>query len=265
MFLRKSLSLLLLTGVTFSLASGVAGSTEKVVGQTVVFQTNVGNIEVQLRPDAAPLAVANFLSYVNSPAGSNYENTFFHRSIVAASLSIVQGGGFYIPEDGGAVTGVPTQAPIQNEFEISNTRGTIAFAKLGGNPDSATNQWFFNTADNSANLDFQNGGFTVFGTVVSGMDIVDTIQGLDAFDVDGPVSTLFNNVPLITVDPLEFVVLNDVVLLGDTNLDGMVDFFDITPFISVLADEGFQAEADLDSNGVVDFFDITPFIAVLAR
>ena len=45
----------------------------------------------------------------------------------------------------------------------------------------------------------------------------------------------------------------------------MVDFFDITPFISVLADEGFQAEADLDSNGVVDFFDITPFIAVLAR
>ena len=261
MIYPKPLSLLLLVGFVASLASGLLGSPQQAVGQRVVFQTNLGNIEVQLHPQDAPIAVANFLSYVNAPQGSNYENTFFHRSVAGF---IVQGGGFYVPVDG-AVASVPQQAQIQNEFGISNTRGTLAFAKLGGDPDSATNQWFFNTADNSANLDNQNGGFTVFGSVVSGMDIVDMIQGLGAFDLDGIGSTLFDNVPLITVDPLELVVLNDVVLLGDMNLDGEVDFFDIAGFISVLAASSFQAEADIDVNDEVDFFDIAPFIDLLSQ
>ena len=91
------------------------------------------------------------------------------------------------------------------------------------------------------------------------------IQGLDAFDLDGVGSTLFDAVPLITVDPLELVVLNDVVLLGDLNQDGSVSFFDITPFISILSDSGFQAEADFNVDGVVDFFDIQPFIDTLSQ
>ena len=53
-------------------------------------------------------------------------------------------------------------------------------------------------------------------------------------------------------------------LLGDVNLDGTVDFFDISPFIDLLANQTFQAEADIDGNGVVDFFDIQPFIDILA-
>ena len=66
-------------------------------------------------------------------------------------------------------------APIKNEFKESNVRGTIAMAKLGGNPDSATCQFFINLVDNGGNLDNQNGGFTVFGKVTEGMDVADKI------------------------------------------------------------------------------------------
>ncbi len=243
-------------------AFGSSGLTSKVVGQTVRFETNVGNIEVQLHPNDAPIAVANFLSYVNAPAGSNYDGTFFHRSI---SNFIIQGGGFYLPENGVA-NSVPSMPPIRNEFGISNTRGTLAFAKLGGNPDSATNQWFFNTADNSANLDVQNGGFTVFGTVVSGMNIVDAIEAVDTFNLDAEDPGTFDNVPLIN-DGSNFVIVNTItvvsVLLGDVNLDGAVSFEDIPIFIDLLTTGSYQNEADCDQNATLDFADIPAFIAIL--
>lgn len=263
MFQIKPLSLLLLSA---SLAIGLAGSFNQAVGQTVRFQTNVGDIEVQLHPNDAPIAVANFLSYVNSPAGSNYDGTFFHRSI---SGFIVQGGGFYTPVNG-TVANVPTMPPIMNEFGISNTRGTLAFAKLGGDPDSATNQWFFNTADNRGEaplgLDFQNGGFTVFGTVVSGLNIVDAIQATPTFDLDAADPGTFDNVPLIN-NAMNFVVVNNVavvpVLRGDVNLDGVVSFRDIPSFITLLTGGGYQNEGDTDQSATVDFGDIAPFIAIL--
>jgi len=215
----KPFSLLLLAA---SLVSGFAGSATQAVGQTVRFDTNVGEVIVQLHPDDAPLAVANFLTLADS---------------------------------------VPALPPIQNEFGISNTRGTLAFAKLGGDPDSATNQWFFNTADNSGNLDVQNGGFTVFGTVISGLDVVDEIQALQTFFLGtGP----FGEVPLINA--ADFVTLNSVreVLLGDADLNEDVTFGDIATFIQLLTDGEYQAEADIDQNGAVDFGDIAPFIEVLA-
>ena len=67
-----------------------------------------------------------------------------------------------------------------NEYRVSNTRGTIAMAKLGDNPNSATNQWFFNLANNAGNLNNQNGGFTVFGRIVnsSGLAIMDRIAAV---------------------------------------------------------------------------------------
>jgi peptidyl-prolyl cis-trans isomerase A (cyclophilin A) len=66
-----------------------------------------------------------------------------------------------------------------NEFGASNLRGTVAMAKVDGNPDSATNQWFVNLADSSGNLDANNGGFTVFGTVLGdGMAVLDAIDAL---------------------------------------------------------------------------------------
>ena len=275
MFQLKPFSFLLLVCLSTSLAIGLTGSPKLAFGQTVRFETNVGDIEVQLHPNDAPLSVANFLSYVNAPDvvnddGSterrNYDGTFIHRSVPGF---IVQGGGFFAPVNG-TVTEVPAQAPIMNEFGISNTRGTLAFAKLGGDPDSATNQWFFNTADNSGvpplGLDFQNGGFTVFGTVVSGLDVVDAIQAVDTFNLDAADPGTFDNVPLIN-NGADFVAVNRIVvvpvLLGDVNLDGAVTFGDIPPFIELLISGGYQGEADCDQSAMVEFADIPPFIAIL--
>jgi cyclophilin family peptidyl-prolyl cis-trans isomerase len=284
MFQLKPLSFLLLTSLTASMLMGVPGTHERVVAQTVRFETNVGNIEVQLHPNDAPLTVANFLSYVNADAGSNYDGTFLHRSV---PNFIVQGGGFYTPVQLYTIAGfstpfviedrVPAQLPVPNEFGISNTRGTIAMAKLGGDPDSATNQWFFNIADNSANLDNQNGGFTVFGTVVLGLDIVDAIQTFGRINLNPPDQSnpsdpfnagrpgAFGTVPLVNGN--NFVIVNTVsvvdVLLGDVNLDGTVSFADIPAFINVLTAGNFQNEADCDQSATVDFADIPAFIAIL--
>ena len=88
-----------------------------------------------------------------------------------------QGGGYIFVGD--SPVEIPTDPPVINEPGISNTRGTIAMAKPGGNPDGATSQWYINVKDNSADLDASNGGFTVFGRVIgNGMDIIDTINEL---------------------------------------------------------------------------------------
>jgi cyclophilin family peptidyl-prolyl cis-trans isomerase len=112
--------------------------------------------------------VANFLNYVND---GDYAGSFIHRSVPGF---VVQGGGFtFINGEAGSV---PSDPPIANEFGRSNVRGTVAMAKLGNDPDSATSQWFINLADNSAVLDDSNGGFTVFGVVEgNGMRVIDAI------------------------------------------------------------------------------------------
>ena len=108
----------------------------------------------------APATVKNFLNYVED---EDYNETIIHRSVADF---IVQGGGFAVEDS--QVIELPVDESVVNEFssERSNLEGTIAMAKLGGDPNSATNQWFFNLGDNSANLDAQNGGFTVFGQVL---------------------------------------------------------------------------------------------------
>gem|GEM_PF-489709 len=133
---------------------------------------------------AAPVTVANFLSYIDDGMGKRrYDGTFIHRR---QTSFVIQGGGFkYDPTLGAfgiaSAPHIPVDPPIINEFDPSrsNIRGRIAMAKVGGNPDSATSEWFINLADNSANLDTQNGGFTAFGQVLGdGMTIVDLIAGL---------------------------------------------------------------------------------------
>ncbi len=152
----------------------------------VRFHTDLGDIDVELLQDAAPATVANFLGYVNR---KDYDNTFIHRS---PPNFVIQGGGFKF-ENGNAVA-VPQQAPVVNEFGVSNTRGTIAMAKTAAGPDSATNQWFFNLGDNSANLDNQNGGFTVFGRVVdsAGLATMDAIAAVPIYNA----GSAFNQLPL---------------------------------------------------------------------
>jgi len=164
---------------------------------TVKIQTSLGAIDVLLYDTAAPRTVANFLTYVNSGA---YRNSFIHRSVPGF---IIQGGGFVWDDASQTVPGVSTNAPVANEFSASrsNRRGSIAMAKLGGDPNSATSQWFINLADNGSILDGQNGGFTVFGEVsTSGMAVVDAIARLPLVNAGGAfselpiVGTIVNNV-----------------------------------------------------------------------
>lgn len=197
----------------------------------VRLETSVGNINVELLDTDAPQNVANFFNYVTD---SRYDNTVFHRVIPGF---VAQGGGFRLDGNGNQVA-IPKDPPVANEFGASNTRGTVAMAKVavdiasasesgttvtittarnlspspgdsviisgvgvagyngtftiesvisptqftyqnsttglaassGGMaslPNSATDEFFFNLVNNSANLDRQNGGFTVFGRVAA--------------------------------------------------------------------------------------------------
>ena len=147
------------------------------------FDTSAGPVNIELFDKQAPKTVANFLNYVNSGA---YTDSIFHRSakLTGGTPFVLQGGGFTFSETPTpGLTAIPTDPPVQNEPDTvnrSNLKGTLAMAKLGGDPNSATDQFFFNLADNSANLDNQNGGFTVFGKVASAADqaVVDQLAAI---------------------------------------------------------------------------------------
>jgi cyclophilin family peptidyl-prolyl cis-trans isomerase len=132
------------------------------------------------RTRTTPVTVENFLRYADE---GRYDNTFVHRSVPGF---VIQGGGFKLAA---GLPHIDTFAPIVNEFGTSNTRGTIAMAKVGGNANSATSEWFVNLADNNdpedpLSLDNQNGGFTVFGRVLgSGMSLFDGIASLPRHDI----------------------------------------------------------------------------------
>lgn len=138
--------------------------------------TSLGRIVVQLDRERAPKTVENFLRYVRD---GHYEGTVFHRVI---RDFMIQGGGFTV--DGRKK---PTRPPIPLEADngLSNQRGTIAMARTS-DPDSATAQFYINVVDNRA-LDPRPGrpGYTVFGKVVEGMDVVDRIRNLRT-EVRGP-------------------------------------------------------------------------------
>ncbi|MEI6862255.1 MAG: peptidylprolyl isomerase, partial [Verrucomicrobiota bacterium] len=151
-----------------------------------------GTIDVALDQQHTPLTVANFLRYINA---GHYAGSFIHRSVPGF---IIQGGGFRVFNS--ALQAVPTFAIVPNEPGVSNLRGTIAMAKVGNIPDSATNQWFINLANNSSNLDTQNGGFTAFGRVVgNGMVVADAVAAMPTFNVDpSNPNTPFTDLPLST-------------------------------------------------------------------
>ncbi len=163
--------------------------------------TPLGTMNFTLDGETTPITVQNFLSYVNQgryfqidPANNQLASTFFHRSVPGF---VIQAGGFLSTLDPTSNTGgirptaVTPFPAIQNEPVISNRRATIAMAKLGGDPNSATSQWFINLVDNSANLDAQNGGFTVFGRVAgNGISVADGIAALPPFNGGSPFDQL---------------------------------------------------------------------------
>ena len=156
--------------VVFALSSLLALPVT-LMADTALIKTPLGDIEIELLTNDAPKTVANFLNYVQS---GKYYKSFIHKSMPGVAI---QGGGFTWA--GLNSSFIFTFEPVENEFKISNTRGTVAMAKLDGQPDSATSQWFINLADNSATLDNQNGGYTVFGRVTgNGMAVADAIGEL---------------------------------------------------------------------------------------
>jgi peptidyl-prolyl cis-trans isomerase A (cyclophilin A) len=153
---------------TLSLATLFSFSSHATI---VEFETSQGNFKINLHDQTTPETVENFLKYIND---GDYNNTVIHRLV---SGFIVQAGGKKF--DGNfPLTSIDVDNSIQNEPIYSNVRGTIAMAKQPNNPNSATSQWFVNYKDNSANLDVQNGGFTVFGEVIEGMDNLDNLASL---------------------------------------------------------------------------------------
>ncbi len=179
----------------------------------VEFQTVLGSFSVNLFVETTPATVTNFLDYVNNGA---YTDSIFHRSVPDF---VIQGGGFTY---GGTLplATVPANAAVANEPELSNVRGTIAMAKIGGQPDSATTQWFISLVDNSGDLDGDNGGFTVFGVVMdNGMDVVDAIAALDRFNFGGALAeTPLRDYTDTTVDPDgdNFALVSDIVVTDTT-------------------------------------------------
>jgi peptidyl-prolyl cis-trans isomerase A (cyclophilin A) len=140
----------------------------------VEFTTSQGSFKVNLHDETTPVTVSNFLKYIND---GDYNNTVVHR---VEPGFVMQAGGFEFTGDF-PLNAIATDSAIKNEPVYSNVRGTIAMAKVANNENSATSQWFVNLSDNSAGaakLDLQNGGFTVFGEVIEGMDNIDIIANI---------------------------------------------------------------------------------------
>lgn len=166
----------------------------------VEMETSKGVVIIELYPDQAPVTVQNFLRYVND---GGYNGTIFHR-VIKGFMN--QGGGF-TPD---LKKRTPSYPPIKNEADngLKNQRGTLAMARTN-DPNSATNQFFINTVDNGF-LDFkskstQGWGYAVFGKVIQGMDVVDSIAGVKT----GPRGPFQSDVPLENVEIVSIKVLKD--------------------------------------------------------
>jgi len=148
----------------------------------MTIETSLGNIDIELFDDNAPITVANFKQYVNA---NFYDNTVFHRVIKGF---MIQGGGF-LADGSEKETNAPIILEDTNKTKLSNTKGTIAMARTM-DPNSATSQFFINTTDNYF-LNFEdslNPGYAVFGKVVSGMDIVLKIENVQTTTKHGNYS-----------------------------------------------------------------------------
>ena len=179
---RRRFSAALLLGLSASWAPLVSQAADAPSVAKVRLSTSLGDIELELDRAKAPKSVDNFLQYVRD---KHYDGTVFHRVM---NNFMIQGGGFTAD-----LNQKPTRGPIPLEASngLKNDRGTIAMARTG-NPDSATAQFFINVVNNdSLNAPNPDGhGYTVFGKVTKGMDVVDKIKAV-------PVGNqgMYQNVP----------------------------------------------------------------------
>jgi cyclophilin family peptidyl-prolyl cis-trans isomerase len=197
----------------------------------------LGSVDVELFDHDKPETVRNFLLYARSGA---YSNMFLHRAVPGF---VIQGGGFSVTNPLSSATfssflEVTNYGRLTNEFAVgprlTNSYGTIAMAKVGNDPNSASSQWFFNLNDNAANLDNQNGGFTVFGRVLStGTNSTDGTNVLNHFNTlatSAGVINLsgfpaFNELPVSYTNSTRTPAYRElyfarVFVLGETNVPG---------------------------------------------
>lgn len=147
-------------------------------GTLVQFRTVFGDIEVELYDQDKPVTVQNFLNYVKS---GRYQNEFAHR---LQPGFVLQGGGFTLVSN--TISAIPTFPPIINEYGVghqySNVFGTIAMAKLGGDTNSATSQWYFNLTNNpSLDAPDTNNLFVVFGHVIAGTNVLNIFNNFQFY------------------------------------------------------------------------------------
>ena len=188
--LPRLLSCLLAATLSISMSAARAQSDDPVENPRVLMKTTDGDITVELFADKSPITVENFLRYVDD---GHYDGTVFHRVI---SNFMIQGGGFDTE-----LKEKPTRDPIVNESKnkLHNTRGTLAMARTS-DPDSAAAQFFINQRSN-LRLDWSGGkdGYTVFGEVVDGMQVVDIISLTDTGSAQAQTTrgpTIFQDVPV---------------------------------------------------------------------
>ena len=192
-WIALALSMCLLAPWTVQAQSATAPSSTNTTSSTpkVRISTSMGDIEAELYADKAPKTVANFVQYVSD---KHYEGTIFHRVIPGFML---QGGGY-----DGQYREKKTRPPVAHEGRqalaagLKNTTGTLAMARTN-DPQSATAQFFINVVDN-AFLDpsFQSFGYTVFGKVTSGMDVLQKIRNTPT-GAGGPFPTDVPRTPVV--------------------------------------------------------------------
>ena len=185
---------------------------------TVVrLHTSLGLIDMRLLDTEAPITAANFLAYVRA---GDWKDMFFHRSARLASGApfVLQGGGYRWPAgNSSCCASVASRGPIANEFSASrsNVRGTVAMAKLDTGPNTASNQWFINLGNESATLDPQNGGSTVFARVtVPALMVADRIAALPV----GSAFGVFGELPLHNPTSGQAVQRQNLVLVSDVTV-----------------------------------------------
>ena len=171
-------------GIACLAVSAAMASTQTEDNPVVVIETSLGDITVELFKDKAPISVESFLGYVED---GFYSGTIFHRVIKGF---MIQGGG--MTEN---LIRKETKPPIKNEATngVNNTRGTLAMARRAA-VDSATSQFFINTANNrglnNRGTEAAEYGYAVFGEVIGGLNVVERIENVQT----GP-SGSFQDVP----------------------------------------------------------------------
>lgn len=193
---------ILAAGVALSLAAPVGASCpfpNPDARRRVELATALGSLCLDLfdRAGEAPGTVENFLGYAQR---GDYDGTFFHRLVQGF---VIQGGGYRF-DPVARYQPISVGPEIANEPGISNTRGTVAMAKVSGLPNSATSQWFLNLVDNPE-LDADNGGFAVFARVVpESLPVLDALGALHSefgpwaiLDDPGGVRPVLRNLPVL--------------------------------------------------------------------